>query len=239
MNLPAPARRLLAEAVIAVSLCAGAHYFVVDPAQARLAEAKAKIAAHDAERALRSGVLSLTDAQVADLHRQTRERLDDIARRSHLAEDQTVLFERVSSIAGEHGLRLESLTPGASPTSRAAVAPAPPPPPPPPTGGAGPAEPPPPPPAKDTRVGYTVTVVGPYASVAGFVRALGDGLGYTLVRAVRITRAEGADADAIRAVVETDHLAFDASAVVLPNLPATTPAAAPTAAAPTRDARPE
>src|SRR5438445_387647 len=70
-----------------------------------------------------------------------------------------------------------------------------------------------PPPPKDTSSGYTLSITGGYSGLSGFLADLSHDLGYTLIRSVRISQPDLTKPDLLRASVETEHFAFDVTAI--------------------------
>ena len=227
MSTPSSSRRLAAEFAIAAALCGGAYYFLVDSASGKIEAVRRQIEQTQQREAAQAGIGGLTQAQIDELKRTTSERVAEMKERSAPARDEAAMFARISALAATHSVRIEQLNPsqvqiagsgaaalppGVSAGTPAAAGAQPPPPPP---GTPGVPEAPAPVVAKDTRIGYTMTVTGAYTDLAEFIGALTDRVGYTVVKSVRISQPDLHRGDMLRAAIETEHFSLDLSAIKL------------------------
>lgn len=105
-------RRLASEAVIALSLCAGAHFFLVAPAQHQLDETVSQVAKIEAEQ--RAGdplSITLTSDQSVRMSEEARQIATAVARFSLPAADDAALFQAVTALAEGHKVRIDQLQP--------------------------------------------------------------------------------------------------------------------------------
>jgi Tfp pilus assembly protein PilO len=219
-------RRLACEFLVAAALCASAYYLLAQSAGERLAKVRAEIAEAQAKDSARAGVGNLSEAQVRELQQTTADRIAAIRERSEPAIDEAVMFARVSELAVTHGLRVDQLSPsrvtasgGPAPNLPPGVhagTPA--------AQPGGPVDPAAPPVAapKDSSVIYTMTLIGSYTDISAFLDGLTQRAGYSTVRSIRLSQPDLSRPDQLRAAVETEHFAFDVSAIKVPPS-ATTP----------------
>ena len=66
---------------------------------------------------------------------------------------------------------------------------------------------------KDGRIGYSIAVTGTYSDLAAFFGALTDRLGYTVIKSVSITQPDLKKPSSLRALIQTEHIAMDLSAI--------------------------
>ncbi len=223
MSTPSSTRRLAVEFAIAAALCGGAYYFLVDSASGKIEVVRRQIEQTQQREAAQAGIGGLTQTQIDELKRTTSERVAEMQERSAPARDEAAMFARISALAATHSVRVEQLNPsqvqiagsgaaalppGVSPGTPAAAGAQPP---------VVPGAPDAPAPvvAKDTRIGYTMTVTGAYTDLAEFIGALTDRVGYTVVKSVRITQPDLHRGDMLRAAIETEHFSLDLSAIKL------------------------
>ena len=191
---------------IVMAACIGAHCFLAAMPGASAASVRSRIAQIEHEQAASADVGSLSDSQVEILRRTTAERADRIRDRSSPALDEATMFARVSDLAAANSLRLEHLnptqilqpstpsapaSPGASsgtPTTHAEA-------------------------AKDARVGYSIAVTGAYSDLVAFIGAITNRLGFTVIKTVSISQPDLKKPDTLRALIETEHIAVDLSAI--------------------------
>jgi Tfp pilus assembly protein PilO len=216
-------RRIVCEFFVAAAVCAGAYFFAVDSAKGRLSAVRKQTSEAQMKEAARAGIGGLTDAQVHDLQRVTLERAEEIKAGSLPATDEATMFARISELASANSVRIDQLnpqtisgsaapvvlppgvssgTPAAAAVEQAASA------------------------AKDSRIGYTMSITGGYANLAGFIGAVSRELGYTQIRSVRLSQPDVRNPGVLRAEITSEHHAFDLSAVKVPPLTPSQPAVA-------------
>lgn len=178
-------RALASQGIIVLAVCVGGYMVLVDPARRQAAAAAGQaesIAAQVREaESLRDQVPMLSAAL-----EKTKKDVKDIAESGKLARDERELFAAVMAMADGTGIRVEQLSPAKTATVSADSAD-----------------------ARDTVVAYSITATGNYGQVAAFLRGLRTGLGFTNLRSVRLTPTPEENAPVVRAVIETEHFAFD------------------------------
>lgn len=188
-----PQRAALVNGVIMVALCVGGYMMLVDGPRQRATDARVEAEAI-AEQ------LKDADSQREDVPRLTsvREKIRSesarLADQGRLARDDRELYSTVMALADTSGVMVEQLLPAKLPPK-----------PPVPLGQAGPPD------ARDGQAAYNIAAVGTYAQVAEFIRGLRTTMGHTLVRSVRMTPTMDEESQIVRAVIETEHYAFDAT----------------------------
>lgn len=200
-------RRLASEAVIALSLCAGAHFFLVAPAQHQLDETVSQVAKIEAEQ--RAGdplSITLTSDQSVRMSEEARQIATAVARFSLPAADDAALFQAVTALAEGHKVRIDQL----QPSPRMANAPS-----------AAPTDPGLPPSPADMSVRCEIAAAGEYSSVAAFLADLTHTLGFTSINSVRIEPDPTGGPGRVTARVQTHHHWFDTTGI----LPASKPSA--------------
>lgn len=214
-----PARQFGAECLVAVSICGGAYFFLVDPIRAQFHQVVAEIRRVSTVPPATPGA-AITAEDARNILEQVQRQTGLIDRRSAVARDESALFASMMALAAAHDIRVDGLTPvgtgAGEPTksrrssSEPAVAPPPPPPP-----GVELPEPPP----VDTRLEFSMSTVSHYLDLIRFVDALQSSSGYTVIKSVKVEPADDAAPDRVRATIETVHLAFDTSRVVVARKP--------------------
>ena len=115
-----------------------------------------------------------------------------MAETGRLAREERDLFSAIMSLADENQVTVDGLNP-AKAIARQGTAP----------GQIEAAD------ARDITVAYSISVTGTYPAMATFLRSLRTGLGHAQVRSVRLVPAPEERAQLVRAVIETEHYAFD------------------------------
>lgn len=198
-------RRVASEAAIGLGAIVGAYLLVVEPQEARLAEA------HGAAAALHHAIVSApedTQAARAALV-QSEQAMAEIERRSALARDEASVFAGIMALAAATGVSVDSIQPApprvlpARPAADAGVLAASTP--------------------TDRRLAFNLTLSGEFADAARFLRAMALELGYTTVRSVRVEPlASEAGRQRVSLVVVTEHTSLQ-----LPRHAAVAPKEAP------------
>jgi hypothetical protein len=201
---PRLSRTTLAQGVIALALCIGGYMAVVDPPRQQIVRVRGQsetIAAQLKEaEAMRSDV-----SRLAAGREKTRAEAAQISRAGRLARDERELYSALVALAESSGMTVDQLAPAKLPARPMTL-----------PGQAEAAD------ARDAVVAYTITATGSYRAIAQFLGGLRGGLGYTLVRSVRLTATADESANMVRAVIETEHYSFDTAPKAAP---ATTAAA--------------
>lgn len=200
-------RKLIAEAAIAVSVCSGAHFFVVAPLQHELEDTVAQISKVEAEQ--RSGQplgITLTSEQAVRMSDEAHQITAAVSRLSLPASDDAALFQAITALAEHHRIRIDQLQP--SPRVAAATAPALP------DSGEQPTP-------ADSSVRCDIAAAGDYSRVAAFLADLTHGLGFTTINSVRIEPDPAGGPEGVVARVQSQHHSFDTSGI----LPASAPSA--------------
>src|SRR5437763_10591082 len=92
-------RKIVAEFAIGLMACGAAYYFLVEPANRRLAQTRAKIhAVESVGGGSTNPAPALTNNQVQSLLHTTASRSSEIARRSDLARDETRMFGAIMTL---------------------------------------------------------------------------------------------------------------------------------------------
>ncbi|MBY0311862.1 MAG: hypothetical protein K2W85_07315 [Phycisphaerales bacterium] len=215
-------RRVLCELVIAVAICGGARHFIVGSAESAIADTRNQIEQLHAASGAQSIFGNLSPDQVSELQRITADRVREVVSRSAPGIDQTLLFDRISSLAAATGVRIDTLNPVAGPVSSppalppgvapgtpaaadalAALS----------SGGAPPA---------DRKLGLTLSFSGTYSDATNFISQLSASLGYVVIGSAQITPDDADRAGLVRVTINAQLHAFDTSAVkVAPTAPVT------------------
>jgi hypothetical protein len=199
-------RSLLAPICIALAVCAGGYVLTVEPRERQLRDLNAVIAAQEVKHAATQRVAP----DVARLHAMLAEATSAANRlrtKASVITSESMLFESIMSLAGDAGVRVESMTPAGGPTrapAPAAVAPVAP------IAGAAPAQAPP----EDRQLRYTLDIIGEYDDIVRFVERLQGSMGLTSVRAVRVSSNSQPGQRSLTATVQTEHLILDPRSVV-------------------------
>lgn len=188
-------RSFLPELAIGSACCAAGYFFLVDPLAKKLADAHAEVDA-----------LTLTITRsaaqppaTADSARAgfARTALDTIATRSSLASDQARLLQAVSTLADSCNVRVEQFNPATPRGPRTA-----------PGQSAVKAD------AKiEQRSALSISLTGTYADTARFVRSMQQDVGFTTVRALRLTPTSTTTPDAVTVVIDTEHVSVNTKAL--------------------------
>jgi Tfp pilus assembly protein PilO len=185
-------RVLIAELAIGLTVCLAGYLLVVEPTERRLAQVRGQIAAAEAEaRAAQASALEPQQARAA--LRTARASLQEIERQGRTARDESALYAGITSLAKSHRIRIDHVQPTSGGVVRAPEKTEP--------GGA--------PPPRDLRSGYALAVTGEYADLVSFLTAMGEELGYSQVRSVRLTPSGEPGSRRVQAVVRTEHFAFE------------------------------
>lgn len=207
-----PAKQVGIELLLGVAVCAAGYFFVVDPAESRLAKAREQITALAAQTGA-SARPAIPPERAEALLKEAQERSRSIETRSALAKEQSALFAALMDLSGKHHIRVDQLQPTSGPAGRRpdrrASAPPPPPPPTGPGGAPGAAgDVPRAPTIESACVRYSIAATGSYADLASFIGALQTELGFTRVRSVRIDPVREATTPTVQVMIETEHYAF-------------------------------
>lgn len=190
-------RQLAASAAVSLGVCAGGHVLLVDPAERTLAETRSAVADRQAKLKAAEAARDVLPQVTAGLAR-VRADAAAIAQRSRFARDEGELFAAVTALSEAHGVRVDQLDPiktgqrqGRGGRERAEAAPGP----------------------RDITLAYNMTVLATYGDIVAFLHALRREMGYTRVSLVQITPTPDVSSKTVRAVIQTEHLAFDAAPV--------------------------
>lgn len=194
MNV-AKVRQLAAGVAIGLGVCVGGHMALVDPAEQSLADVRRALADRQAKLKSAETARDVMPQLAATLDR-VRADADAIHQRSRLARDEGELFAAVTALSEAHNVRVDQLDPIKD--QRQARGP---------RGKDAPAAP------GDVTLAYSMTVLATYGDIVAFLGALQQDLGYTKVRLVQITPTPDTASKTVRAVIQTEHLAFDAAPV--------------------------
>lgn len=202
MNTLSPhVRAIVSQGLIALSLCAGAYMTLMEPAERRLNDLRAEVARRQAAT-MQCTTATMSISQLTALRDNCSEALTDLQTRNTQSSSEAQLFESLVKLAGESGVRVESMNPSTVSTTRkpgTATSPAP---------GTAPT-------AKldDRRYAYTLRVQCTYDQLVRFVESLQSGAGFANVRAVRLSPSNEPGSRLLSATIETEHMWFDLSAV--------------------------
>lgn len=194
-------RSVASQGLIALSLCAGAYMTLMEPAERRLNDLRAEVARRQIAAAqCASSTMSIS--QLTALRDSCTASVADLQTRNTQSSSEAQLFESLVKLAGESGVRVESMNPSAVSSTRkpgAAIAPQP---------GTMPVAR-----LDDRRYAYTLRVQCTYDQLVRFVESLQGGAGFANVRAVRLSPSNEPGSRLLSATIETEHLWFDLSAV--------------------------
>lgn len=194
-------RQVIPHVAIALAVCLGGYMALVDPVRHKLAAERG--AADAPAKELQQGETLQADiarmTQAMQKVTEERARIDELGR---AARDERKLFASIMGLAAASNVRVDELNPAkvVAPAAPAKAANAP-------AGTPAPVLVAP----GDTAVGYSMTAIATYEDLAKFLRALKSELGYTQVRSVRMMPVQDDKVKLIRATIETEHYAFDAS----------------------------
>jgi hypothetical protein len=180
-------RQLVAHAVIGLAVCIGGYMALVEPALKQAAAERAAMQEPAQQLKLAETLQGSTAAMTANLARLKQEeaRIEEMGRP---ARDERDLFAAIMTLAAANRVRIDELNPMAAAPAAAKDAPA---------------------AARDAAVGYTMTATATYDDLTRFVRAVRTQLGYSVVRGMRVLPLMDDRVRAVRAVIETEHFAFD------------------------------
>jgi hypothetical protein len=195
---------MISQFVIAIAVCAGAYFFLVDPAKNRLAMVRAQVSKALLAENSDSAAARISLDQLKSIQDATLARARLIDDRSRLARNDSELFQAVSDLAQAHSVRVNQLSPVTLNTTGRLVTPTP----------AAPPDPKAPAPPKDTSAAYQIDATGTYPMLTSFIAALGRELGFTRVVSVRLNPMGEPQADQLRAEIRTEHFAFDLTALL-------------------------
>lgn len=192
----------------AVAAAAAAYILLLAPADRSLRSARADLQAAYSKLSL-ADTPTLTPNALEALRARSRNIRENLARASSVSVDADTLYAHLTSLAETHGVRIETLEPTLSPqipqphdptihqpghASKTTQI----------SGGL--------PPDEHTtltqRFLCTLSVVGPYTSVAKFIAAVEARSGLAIVRSVRLTPTEESGQQLTEAVIRTEHFAI-------------------------------
>ncbi|MBL0869508.1 MAG: hypothetical protein IBJ18_02910 [Phycisphaerales bacterium] len=202
MNTLTPQVRAVAsQALIALSLCAGAYMALVEPAERRLTDLRAEVARRQAEAAqCASSTMSIS--QLTALRDACLQTTNQLQTRNTESSSEARLFESLVKLAGQSGVRVESMNPSTvGPARKPGLVNAPQP------MDAAARN------LDDRRYAYSLRVQCNYDQLVRFVESLQSGAGFANIRAVRLTPSSEPGSRLLSATIETEHLWFDLSAV--------------------------
>lgn len=186
--------RLFAEGLIGVSVCVGAYMTLIEPMQRELVDLRAT---SDAQVAEQAATPSPIDS--ASFFERAGERLEVVDAACEPARNESTMYARMTGLADAVGVRIEQFqqrAPAAGPSRSASGASAQ-------ANAAAEAA------AADSTVGYTLTMIGTYGAVCEIIARLRAELGYAVVRSATLTPVSEPGSNAVIAVIESDHFAFD------------------------------
>jgi len=186
------ARTLIAQGVIAGSACAGAYALLVQPLERELAKARETLAARQAE----ANEMEAARESLPQLLRRldsAEARAKQIASASVGARDDAAVFSRVMALGDELGVRVDNLEPRAVDRRRRQA-----------DEGAR---------AGEGEARFTMAVSGKFSDLLRFLDALPARVGFTRVDGLSVSPHHGAGEGAVIAMIETSHLAFDATPI--------------------------
>lgn len=202
-NLSPQARAVASQGLIALALCAGAYMTLMEPAERRLNDLRAEVARRQSA-ALQCASSTMSISQLASLRDACTEAINQLQTRNTQSSSEAQLFESLVKLAGESGVRVESMSPSTVTNARKPA-----------SGAQPPLQPGAQPAAKldDRRYGYTLRVQCSYDQLVRFVESLQSGAGFASVRAVRLSPSNEPGSRLLSATIETEHLWFDLSAI--------------------------
>ncbi len=184
------ARQNIAYLAIAGSLCAGAHWLIVEPRLRELQQARGEAAQLEADLAAAKSLPQQIDTLI-QAEKRIGAQAQVVRAASEPATNESVLFARVMELGQRLGVRVDRLDGKASNVVGGATASAPP--------GARPA----------AMVRYSIDARGEYAGIARFIEAMQSELGYCRVSSVQFSASD--EAGLLQASIESEHLAVDPS----------------------------
>lgn len=187
-------RQIGVELFIGVASCAAAYLFIVQPLNRRVGEAEARNDQFRQQIASYERTVEHNQAGGAEkLRAEAEALLSQVRRASAAGKDEGSTFESLMALATRHHVQVDQLQPGTPRASKQKPAP----------------DQPPQPTANDRRSAVSMTIVGEFADVVGFVRSLETELGFASVRSLRLTPMNQGDKPGVHASIETEHLWID------------------------------
>ncbi len=186
MSQSSTSRKLLPELVIAIAVFYALWSLLVSPLRASLNEAKA-----DHSKAIEhtriSGVPELSTPRLRMVMDSIDGMMQDIERRSVIAQDPTRLQARLMEIGEESGIRIERVNPAK--TRPLALGD-----------------------QDDTIISFELDCSGQYRDIVGFVAAIEEQVGLTAVDRFSIRPDTTGSSAAVKARLRTLHYSFDTKA---------------------------
>lgn len=186
MSQPNTSRKLLPELVIAIAVFYGLWSLLVSPMRASLNEAKANHS-KAIEHTRISGNPELATPRLHMVMDSIDGMMQDIERRSGIAQDPTRLQARLMEIGEESGIRIERVNPAK--TRPLALGD-----------------------QDDTVASFEIDCSGQYHAVVGFVAAIEEQVGLTAVERFSIRPDTSGSGTAVKARFRTLHYSFDTKA---------------------------
>ena len=191
---PNTVRQIVAEMVIGVAACAGVYLLGVDPAERKLSQVREQIQTLREEIARAQSFTGTPEDAEASLQK-AREFAAQVARGSRMACSETDMIETIAALARRHGVRIDDLRP-ANPRQAARLNTE--------------AKPSP----GDRYVAYAFSMTGDFARAAKVLDEAQREMGFAIVQSVKVLPVEGDGETTVRVTVQTEHRAFDTSALV-------------------------
>ncbi len=184
------ARQNIAYLAIAGSLCAGAHWLIVEPRIRDLQQARAEAAQLEGDLEAAKSLPQQIDTLI-QAEKGIQLQAQAVSAASEPATNESVLFARVMDLGQRMGVRVDRLDgkPSNVVASASANTPA----------TARPA----------AMVRYSIDARGEYASIARFIQAMQTELGYCRVSSVQFSPSD--ETGLLQASIESEHLAVDPS----------------------------
>lgn len=179
-------RRRATELVIGAGLCLGAYLGLVDPAEKQLAAVRAQVA--ELQQQVSGEGTGSTNA-LREALAATQQRGSAARARSLAAADEARLLATITTLAENHGVRLEQLAPlnipaiVQRPTDAGTT----------------------PPPLMVARSGYNLSATGTFPAIAAFTASLQRDAGLCSVRALTIAPDLTPGSASVMATIETEH----------------------------------
>jgi hypothetical protein len=188
---PNDSRNVVAQGAIILSICVGGYMALVDGPRQKAAQAQSECAAIAAQLKEAESLRDQVPAFTA-LRERCKTEGAALAECGRLAREERELFAAIMSLADQNRVTIDGLNP-AKATGKQAAAPG----------------QPEAPDARDVTVAYSISATASYPAMASFLRSLRTGLGHAQVRSVRLVPSAEDKAQLVRAVIETEHYAFD------------------------------
>lgn len=185
-------RDALAQGSIGLMACVGAHMFLVDPVLKKISAAKAQEMSLASQANAAENLRKITP-QITAASQRVGEEAERIRETGRLASHEKELFAAMSTLATRHNIRVDQMSPKKlsplvkNPAAGATASPA--------DGVAG--------------VAYTIDASATYNDLADFLRAIRSELGYTSIKALRMSPGSETRQKIVHAFIETEHYAFD------------------------------